>query len=183
MQPRRRGGGLAAANSKGSAIERQGTGGKPSRATVSPAEGITRFSRETEDHKPADDLAIPLRPTPPVQQSRSMPPATRPTVMLPRIGDTSRVSALAQPGEPAQAIKGAIDAIGGSGKARRRFRRCCRRASRRRGLPALRSATNSPTDAEDDEPSSGPRHALRQASMRRNRGADAVSGQRPIWSA
>jgi hypothetical protein len=30
--------------------------------------------------------------------------------MLPRIGDTSRVSALAQTGEPAQAIKGARDA-------------------------------------------------------------------------
>ena len=65
---------------------------------------FTRMKPETEEPKSAvqdDDLAIPLRPTPPVQQPPRMPSPPRPPIMPPRIV----ISALGQPGEAAQSTE------------------------------------------------------------------------------
>ena len=61
---------------------------------------FTRTKPEAEERKSAvhDDLAIPLRPTPPVQQPREMPPPTRPPIMPPRMADKP----LPKPAEPTQ---------------------------------------------------------------------------------
>ena len=50
-------------------------------------------TNQAEDRKPADDLAIPPKPTPPVQQPRGMPLPARPPVMPPRVSDTALAEA------------------------------------------------------------------------------------------
>jgi cytoskeletal protein CcmA (bactofilin family) len=59
---------------------------------------FTRTKPEAEERGAADDLAIPLRPTPPVQQPR-MPPPARPPVMPPRGSDAAVAEAARRVGD------------------------------------------------------------------------------------